>query len=620
MSYCIRCFLLVCLSGFVLPTLASNTAIPSEKIVALAESDNWYRQLYLSNTEPGPSAPRIQDNQFYFSPGPIIDPLEELRATLGAFSSNTDSIDDNHPICRFPSRFIYLQRQLNLFPEVDILQQCPTFATWADLHPDSHVTVVMVDGYYGNPASSFGHLIVRIGRYSPGRALLDTSVTYGAETPEDEDILTYLTKGLIGGYLAGFTVEDFYHQDLIYTRTEFRDMWNYQLALSAEQKLQFTAHIWEVLGHPTTYYFVKNNCAFAVAEVLEFVLDTEIIDRDVHWYAPVTLFQELEQLDAKDPGHIIAQREFIPSKKRQLENLLYALNPVQARAVQQYLNTEGENLDELLLPLDATDAAITLEALLEYHDYLIRGYPELGTDLYDRRQQLLIARLALPPGQQLAVEPIEPGMPAGLTARTSRLSLGAAYRDDQLLTVLGFTPYQQSATDLGNDDLSELTALHTEIAFDDEHIDLNRFTFIRISQRSDWRRRLPEQRPISWDLGVAADCLIDCQSSEGIQLEGGLGQSLGLGPLLFSGLGRASLTGRELQTGFDLEVGLPEHFGWSVQSSVGYWLPVTDNAINGWLAQSDLRFSTSQKHSFLLSANLTDNDWQAQLNWQWHYR
>lgn len=594
--------------------------ISDSNIRALGLTENWYRQLYLVDKKVGPAHARVQDDSFYFSSGPVIDPVAELAATLSAFAADVDAIDDQHPICQFPSRFLFLQRELGLLPNVQILNQCPMFTDWAELSASTHISVVMVDGYYGNPASSFGHLIVRIGQDETASSLLDNSLNYGADVPETDGTLTYIVKGLLGGYQAGFTKENFYRQDLVYTRNEYRDMWNYQLALTPEQELQFVAHVWELLGHPATYYFVKNNCAYAIAETLEFVLDRNIVSQGVHWYAPAALFQRLEQLDAEEPGHLIAKREFVPSQKRQLANLLDALTAEQARAMRRYLDEDGAYLSVQLAQLPEDDAAAVLEALIEYHDYLIRGYPEIGTDLYERRRQLLIARLALPAGQHLQVAEIEPGTPVGYTAKTSRLNLGASYDTSEVSAVLGFTPYQHSPTDRGNNDLSELTALHTEIAITEDAAELHRFTAIRVSQRSDWRQQLPEQWPLSWELDIAADCLIDCQPAEGLLVSGGVGQSVGLGALMFSALSRTSLTGRELQAGFDLEVGLPEHWGWSTQSSLGYWVPVTAQGVDGWVIKSDIRFSPNTRHSLLLNTVLVNDDWQAQLNWQWHYR
>ncbi|MFG1495061.1 DUF4105 domain-containing protein [Saccharospirillum sp. HFRX-1] len=599
---------------------ADSLAINDATINTLGLTENWYRQLYLVGQNIGPSRARVQDDSFYFSTGPIIDPVVELAATLTAFTTDLDAIDDQHPICQFPSRFLFLQQELGLLPEIQIRSHCQMFADWADLSADSHISVVMVDGYYGNPASSFGHLIVRIGRDGSASPLLDRSFNYGADVPESDGTLTYIVKGLLGGYQAGFTQENFYRQDLVYTRNEYRDMWNYQLALTDKQELLFVAHVWELLGHPATYYFVKNNCAFAIAETLEFVLDRDLVDQGVLWYAPAALFQKLDRLDAEDPGHLVTKREFVPSQKRQLANLLDALTTAQSRVMRRYLDEDGAFLSEQLAQLSDDDASAVLEALIEYHDYLIRGYPEIGTDLYERRRQLLIARLALPAGQHLQVDEIEPGTPVGYTAQNSRIGLGAVYTADDISTVFGFTPYQHSPTDRGNEDLSELTALHTEIAVTEDAAELHRFTAIRVSQRSDWRQQLPEQWLLSWEMEIAADCVLDCQPTEGLLLSGGLGQSVSIGTLMFSALSQASLTGRKVQAGLDLEVGLPEHWGWSTQSSLGYWLPVTEQGVDGWVVQSDIRFSPNTRHSLLLNTALMNDDWQAQLNWQWHYR
>lgn len=619
MKYCIH--LLVITIVTLLPISVRATQLhTTASAVELGHSPGWRRHLYLSNERQGPAKPKILEPTFYFTEGPAIDPVEEMAATITAMVKTDKPLGDEHPICRFPSRFLYLQRHLNLRPEVDILSDCPAFSDWAGLTNTSQVTVVMVDGYYGNPASSFGHLIVRVGQGDASRALLDNSINYGANVPEDDGTLVYILKGLFGGYQAGFTRDDFYRQDLVYTRTEYRDMWNYRLNLSPEQRLKFVALVWELTGHPGVYYFVKSNCAFAIAEALEIVLEREVVDQDVNWYAPVTLFQQLEDMDATSPSPLIAEREFMPSQKRQLANILNQLNADQADAVRTYLNRDDIELESLLAPFDERAAAAVLEALIEYYDYLIQGYPEIGTDLYEHRRDLLVARLARPAGQALVVEPVRPGTPAGQTARTARLTLGARLRQDQTDTLLGFTPYQRSATDRGNDDLSELTALNIRLAITDEDIELDDFTAIQVSQRSDLRQRLPDQWPISWDVDLGADCLVDCASQEGIRLGVGLGQTLGAGPFRFSALGRLLVNGNQPAAQVEGEVGLPEQGGWALQSRVGYRLPLVEGDPEGLIADARLRFSPSIRHSLLLDSQLSQDDWRHRLSWQWHYR
>ena len=49
-------------------------------------------------------------------------------------------------------------------------------------------------------------------------------------------MVKYIVKGLSGFYEAGFSDKYFYNQDLTYTDTEFRDMWEYKLNLTPYQQ------------------------------------------------------------------------------------------------------------------------------------------------------------------------------------------------------------------------------------------------------------------------------------------------------------------------------------------------------------------------------------------------
>ncbi|GGX52784.1 hypothetical protein GCM10007392_20250 [Saccharospirillum salsuginis] len=611
-------FTLVCI-GWCVAAQALPTAQAEDSLEQLGRSTQWVRQLYLETNDGRPSRPRITDRGFYLSDGPLIDPVAELRATYRAFFESSASMGDAHPICEYPSRYLFLTSALNRPRDVDVLADCPAFRNWSQWEGDPRVVVVMVDGYYGNPASSFGHLIVRLGSQDTNKRLLDTSINYGARIPEGEGPLTYIAKGLTGGYQASFTREDFYRQDLVYTRTEHRDMWNYELNLNPEQKRQFVAHLWELLGHPTTYYFVKNNCAFAVAETLEFVLDRDIVDQDTGWYPPVALFQTLEDLHRQPDNEIIASREFVPSQKRKLDAIIASLSDDEADRVQSFIDDPDQDLERRLADRSPEEAAVILEALIEYYDYLIEGYPERGTQLYDQRRRLLVARLGYPPGRALTVEPVPPGTPTGQTAKTRRLEIAAGSQGEQGAALLGFTPFQTAPTDLGNPDLSELTLLGTRVSVADR-VSLDDLTLIRVSQRSDVRQAIPGQWPISWTLDVGADCLTHCGVSEGVRLRAGIGHSLSLDSSLVSVLVYGHQAGRRFSLDAVLEAGWAERSGWSLVTEVGYRQAIGPVGGSTGLASLVGRYSVSTSNSMVTSIHFEDSQFEGRIGWVWHLR
>ena len=186
-----------------------------------------------------------------------ITPKTELYATLQAFYQPiTENEDPNaHPQCLFPARFYWLKQKLPLPQENLPNVQCPRLQQWAKFSSLDSVSLIMVSGYFGNPASTFGHLMVKLNnseyKASSGD-LLDQSINYGAKVPENEATPVYIMKGIFGGYLSSFSDKKFYTQDLAYSKHEFRDMWEYELNLNDKQNHLLVYHLWEMLGKQST--------------------------------------------------------------------------------------------------------------------------------------------------------------------------------------------------------------------------------------------------------------------------------------------------------------------------------------------------------------------------------
>lgn len=610
------------LCSLLFPHLLLAAASSEALALEAARSDQWRKQLYLSDHEVnGRYQPRVNSNAFYFSDTNRVDPQRELMLSQRAIFANLDNVNDRHPLCRFPGRFLYLNSVLKLGHDSSLLEQCGRFQSWAQFDRYDSLSIVLVEGYYGNPASSFGHLVLRHGRSDGTRKLLDTSINFGARVPEGDGTLRYIVSGLTGGYQASFTAESYYRQDLVYTQVEQRDMWQYELALSDRQRLFFMAHIWELLDSPSTYYFLKNNCAFAVAEVLEIVFEEELVNQNTLFYPPVTLFHELDLLHQQQDRSIVRSRAFIPSQQRVLRSLYHNLSPQQRSAFSRFINSANPATADSLAGLTEADAAEVIESLISYYGYLISGYPELGTDLYDRRRALIVARLAYPAGRFLQETNITPGTEPGKTARVSRVKVGVTGTDNRVGGLIGWAPYSQSPTDKGNNDFSELTILALEGRFDENSAEVG-LGIIRVAQRSNALDRLPGDWPLSWtiDLGWQSDSAERYRAGGQVDLE--LGQSLRGGPFLLS------LLGAVRQSGWETGIGVRGEFGYASGNRMS-WLGYAETTrwVSGHSTGTglDARFGVSPQWSIDAGVSLLERDDETpdvrfSMAANWHYR
>lgn len=596
---------------------------PSDALAyRVSQSDQWKKQLYLAERpRDGAYRPRIQSSQFYFSDSTRIDPYQELTLTREAVFSDLEQLNNDHPACRFPGRFLFLNRALSLGHDHALLDGCTNFQNWARFDRYDALSVVMVEGYYGNPASSFGHLVLRHGRSDGAQQLLDTSINFGARVPQGEGPIKYILNGLTGGYLASFTAESYYRQDLVYTQVEHRNMWHYELDLSDSQRHFFLAHLWELLDSPSTYYFLKNNCAFAVAEILEIVFERELVNQNTLFYPPVTLFHELEEIDQQQDLSVIRSKQFVPSQQSVLKSLYETLSPEQRHAFSQYIGREQQPIQLILSEFEEAEAAEVIESLISFYSYLISGYPELGTELYERRRALIVARLSYPTGRYLQAVDIEPTTEPGKTARVSRLSVGATLVDDKSGLAFGWVPYSLSATDMGNDDFSELTLLSLNGRWQEDSLEAS-FGLIRVAQRSDFFDRLPGDWPLSWtvDLGWQTDQTGRYRTGSQADIE--IGQSLRTGPLVFSALGAIRQSGWETGAGARAELAYATGHRFSWVGYGGYTLWTSGKSIEYGF---DSRVSFTPRWSIeagvsIMERDERESDLDAKLAIVWHYR
>ena len=199
-----RFFLWLCASLWALapaqPTLADDAADHVDRLIeqardrALADDPTWRRLLHFDPRASAPAHSAIVSPRFFLHRQGNQNPALELAATLRAFYAPRQDDHNAHAICRFPARLHWLRTRL-LFAEVPLpVVRCDRLHNWARFGQLRSVSVVSVSGYFGNPASVFGHLLIKLNNSPPGDHgdLLDSGVNFGAAIPDDEPLPLYI--------------------------------------------------------------------------------------------------------------------------------------------------------------------------------------------------------------------------------------------------------------------------------------------------------------------------------------------------------------------------------------------------------------------------------------------
>ena len=392
--------------------------------LGLAHRRQW--QLLLHRPLEGGDS-HIVDDEFFLSPEGRRDPSAELLATLLALSKPmSEQEPDTHARCRFPARHLWLLSALGLPSTNQPDARCRALRRWVDFQDIRSLQIILVSGYFGNPASAFGHSLLRVSTHTntPNGGLTDLGINFGAWVPPNENPLIYIYRGITGRYVAGFTEREFLEHDRVYSRTENRDFWTYDLDLTPPQQWLVVSHMWELMGRRFTYYFFSQNCASRMAELIELALPQPL--RREHgdpWYIPVELVQRF----SAHPE--LAQRlgpvRFEPSAARQLHAQISALSDEERTEFEQVINRETE-LGAALQRVKAEPAKKRLlEAVLAWAAWKDpAGSQHAQAEGKTLKNQALLARLDMSVGSPKVIPPEVPSPAAGTAPM--RWGLGVA--------------------------------------------------------------------------------------------------------------------------------------------------------------------------------------------------
>jgi len=340
----------------------------------------------------------IVSDAFFLSPNGNKDPKEELKATLKSVLSNQNQENDEHARCKFIARFKWLQSKLD-FPSLP-KQNCPLFERWANLKESKGISIVYVSAYLKNPASTFGHLLLKFNSSERlfSHSLLRPTLNFGAKINPDDNPLVYALSGLFGGYKGVFSDERFYNFNHVYGENELRDLWEYPLNFTIEQQHRVIYHAWELLHNVEfTYYFFLDNCAYRMAELLEMAWDdnTRINTSGALWAIPVDVLFKLKKIRAgTKTGYLMETPNLISSRQRKLQIRVSLLNKIEQKHLKSLIEDSNYLNSEMFRTLKKTSQAQIIDALIDYQEYL--NSENITLKQQKDRENILLFRSKLP--------------------------------------------------------------------------------------------------------------------------------------------------------------------------------------------------------------------------------
>lgn len=350
-------------------------------------SPTWHNLLHYRRTFYGALQSQADGMNFFFSPEGVSSPEKEWNATIEAMS-NKQILSDEMAHCRFPARAMYLSKLKKIAP-VDF-SQCPGYLHFKQLVNPKGLSLIFSTYYLDNPASAFGHTLLRFHRNSNTQNssdLLDYATNYAASVTTGNAFL-YAFLGLIGGFKGEFASMPYFYKIREYNDFESRDLWDYELDLTQEQIDMVLAHIWEMRQTFFSYLYLTENCSYHMLGLLDVANENWRLTKRTPLIAiPVQTVQTV----VDTPG-LVKAIHFRPSKRRFLEKRLHQLNQQEK---DQFKNLIEANYDASSLDttMDLPTKAKILDVAIDHIDFFQAKEVLLEkSQAAKTKHQLLVAR------------------------------------------------------------------------------------------------------------------------------------------------------------------------------------------------------------------------------------
>jgi len=490
----------------------------------------------------------------------VKNPRSELVATLQGFAKTPSENNQDHPQCRFPARYLWLESQLHwakhVFPKV----KCTAFEAFRKKEDAGSATLVFSSYYLNNPSSAYGHTLLRLNKVRSDKSahhsdLLDHGINYSAAMTTQNPI-AYAIMGLGGMFRGVFTNVPYFYKVREYNDFESRDLWEYDLNLTPDEIKILVAHIWELGSTYFDYYYITENCSYHMLTVLEAAAPRFELTKKLSYYViPSDTIKEVYET----PG-LVSKINYRTSVRAQFQFRLRQLSRDEKKKVWKLLKTRDlSSVDHLP---DKQRSAL-LDTAIDYFDLehgkkLLKNDPELS----QFKQKLLLARsrilvssptLDIPPPQQEA-----PHEGHG-SARTGLMSGYSNQTGPYVTFTHRFALHDLLDPQRGYPTYIEIDFVKFDLRYNtrDHHLWPENVDLINIFSLSHFSTF---QKSLTWKLRTGATIFRDeaCLNCIGGFLEGGVGltRELGDAPLAVTLMMDAEISGSPKFEGADVRLRL----------------------------------------------------------------
>jgi hypothetical protein len=592
----------------------------------LAQHDIWFALLhYKRETVLSRFISQADDKRFFLDENGNSDASAELDASIKAFLSRPDSsLKSVHAQCLFPARWWWLKQQLNLSNEYDVT--CPKLQAFMAGISHDKLFLVFPSMYLNNPGSTFGHTFLRFDNHNES-ILLSQTLNYAARVDKSDDFVSYISKGLSGGYTGFFRARPYYETVQEYNNIENRDIWEYQLAFTKDEIEQLVRHVWEVKGIDFDYYFFRENCAYRLLALLDVIRPGMQLtaEDDFPVYAiPVDTVRVL------DTAGLIQSRKFRASLATQINDSFAAENNNSAVVLNMVSEETPGDKDILSNKLQVLSIETEkLEALQQSYNILQFN----GESSSPKAQQILQLINELPPSLSSSEKTVIPSRKISAEKGHDSIRVAAGYgeQNNRQYIDLRFRPAFHDLLDSPQGYVDGAAINIFDVRFKwfanndfGDNFKLESLSLFNVTSLSPLRQW---QKPVSWlfDFRFDRTQISESQSVRNFISRGGVGVSIrqqALMPFVLL-MGEWNLSSSYAK-GYSLLFGLQAGLHFTHQTSQFMLSYEKDNAVSGFeldktIGQLQWQYNLHVNHAVRLLYKRIEYDFFNDKDWSLSY-
>jgi len=492
----------------------------------LSEDPTWVTLMHYKTSIILGTESQVDSAGFFLSDAGKFEPQKEMEATIAAFFSDIPVAPSKYsPQCRFPARYLWLNKKLNFDNSKLPKEECSDLKQYYKAIDPASLTIIFPSTHPNSPSSMFGHTLLRVNKkqQTEQTRMLAFSINYAAQIDPEEGALSYSVLGLTGGFAGKFMILPYYVKLREYAQIENRDLWEYDLNIPPEKLHFILLHAFELAYSYFDYYFFTENCSYHLLSLLDVAYAEDPMSNEfLGWTIPVDTLKVLKE------RNLITQARFYPSIARKIEFRREALNEGESNLV---LKAEREGISSVESDLNLLtdgDKVQVLDLLTDYLRYrkIELSEKKVSSKLSKPERQVLLYRSKIKQKSSEVKVP-SPGLSPEQGHGTSRVGLTMGLIDDESFYDLEWRPAYHDILDSSTGFVSssglEFMKLKLRYSPTEENLHLQEVTLLNIESlvaRDDYFKSFSWRAHVRWQ--NESDAIFNNRSSL-LEFNGGSG-------------------------------------------------------------------------------------------------